>query len=288
MDGQLKNTTQLLDEYMAYIQDDSRVKKTPLGFEKLDELLNGGVPNGLITLGAIPSIGKTTFMLQVADNMASIENTKVLFFSLEMSRFDLISKSLSRLSYQMEDLEQLTCDELLSNDEAIDYNAIKQSYEPMANNLYTIDYLYKIEDITAFINQFRDAFPTENVVVIIDYLQYILCGNSNDKQAIDLITKKLKELSKELGITIIAISSLNRANYSGSISMESFKESGSIEYTSDILIGLEYINSNANEREFEAKKCPRKVAISVIKNRYGRLGKINFDFYTKYNTYIEK
>ena len=205
-----------------------------------------------------------------------------------MSRFDLISKSLSRLSYQMEDLEQLTCDELLSNDEAIDYNTISERYEPMANNLYTIDYLYKIEDITSFINQFRDAFSNENVVVIIDYLQYILCSNSNDKQAIDLITKRLKELSKELGITIIAISSLNRANYSGNITMESFKESGSIEYTSDILMGLEYINTNATDRDVEAKKCPRKVAISIIKNRYGSLGKINFDFYTKYNTYVEK
>ena len=284
----LKNTTQLLSEYMAYIQDDTKVKRTPLGFNKLDNLLNGGVPNGLITLGAIPSIGKTTFMLQVADNIASMENTKVLFFSLEMSRFDLISKSLSRLSYQMEDLEQLTCDELLSNDEAIDYNTISERYEPMANNLYTIDYLYKIEDITSFINQFRDAFSNENVVVIIDYLQYILCSNSNDKQAIDLITKRLKELSKELGITIIAISSLNRANYSGNITMESFKESGSIEYTSDILMGLEYINTNATDRDVEAKKCPRKVAISIIKNRYGSLGKINFDFYTKYNTYVEK
>lgn len=284
----LKNTTQLLEEYMAYIQDDTKVKRTPLGFNRLDTLLNGGVPNGLITLGAIPSIGKTTFMLQVADNIASMENTKVLFFSLEMSRFDLISKSLSRLSYQMEDLEQLTCDELLSNDEAIDYNTIRQRYEPMANNLYTVDYLYKIEDITAFINQFRDAFPNENVVVIIDYLQYILCGNNNDKQAIDLITKRLKELSKELGITIIAISSLNRANYSVNITMESFKESGSIEYTSDILLGLEYINTNATDRDVEAKKCPRKVAISIIKNRYGSLGKINFDFYTKYNTYVEK
>ena len=282
------NTTKLLEEYMAYIQDETKVKRTPLGFNKLDNLLNGGVPNGLITLGAIPSIGKTTFMLQVADNIASMENTKVLFFSLEMSRFDLISKSLSRLTYQCEDLEQLTCDELLSNDEAIDYNTIAQRYEPMANNLYTIDYLYKIEDITAFINQFRDAFPNENVVVIIDYLQYILCSNSNDKQAIDLITKRLKELSKELGITIIAISSLNRANYGGNITMESFKESGSIEYTSDILMGLEYINTNATDRDVEAKKCPRKVAISVIKNRYGSLGKVNMDFYTKYNTYVEK
>lgn len=103
-----------------------------------------------------------------------------------------------------------------------------------------------------------------------------------------MITKSLKELSKSLGITIVAISSLNRANYSGSITMESFKESGSIEYTSDVLIGLEYTNSNGNDRDYEARKKPRKITLSIIKNRYGALGKINFDFNTKYNTFIEK
>ena len=112
MDIEIKNTTEILQDYLNYIQDEVKIKKTPLGFEKIDKLLNGGLPNGLITLGAIPSLGKTTFMLQVADNMASLDNTKVLFFSLEMSRYNLISKSLSRLTYLNENLQDLTYDEL--------------------------------------------------------------------------------------------------------------------------------------------------------------------------------
>lgn len=266
-----------------------KIKKTPLGFEKIDKLLNGGLPNGLITLGAIPSLGKTTFMLQVADNMASLENTKVLFFSLEMSRYNLISKSLSRLTYLNENLQDLTYDELEFNNENVDFISILADYEPIANNLYTIDYIYDIRDIVAFITQFRECNSNSNVVVIIDYLQYILCGGGNDKQAIDLITKRLKELSKSLGITIVAISSLNRANYDGTITMESFKESGSIEYTSDILMGLEYTNKiTSNDRDYEAKKNPRKVSLNIIKNRYGALGKVNLEFNMKYSTFIEK
>ena len=137
--------------------------------------------------------------------------------------------------------------------------------------------------------QDKDLHEDNNIVVIIDYLQYILYGNNgSDKQVIDIITKRLKELAKELNICIIEISSLNRTNYSGSITMESFKESGSIEYTSDILMGLEYINNGANEREHEAKRNPRKITLSVIKNRYGALGKINFDFYTPYHTFLQK
>jgi replicative DNA helicase len=289
VDIEIKNTTEILQDYLNYIQDEVKIKKTPLGFEKIDKLLNGGLPNGLITLGAIPSLGKTTFMLQVADNMASLENTKVLFFSLEMSRYNLISKSLSRLTYLNENLQDLTYDELECNNENVDFNSILADYEPIANNLYTIDYIYDIRDIVAFITQFRECNTNSNVVVIIDYLQYILSGGGNDKQAIDLITKRLKELSKSLGITIVAISSLNRANYDGTITMESFKESGSIEYTSDILMGLEYTNKiTSNNRDYEAKKNPRKVSLNIIKNRYGALGKVNLEFNMKYSTFIEK
>ena len=289
MNTELRNTTEILEDYLSYIQDDKQVKKVRTGFNKLDNLLNGGLPNGLITLGAIPSLGKTTFALQVADNMASMENTKVLFFSLEMTRFDIISKSLSRLSYLTDELENYTFDDLLSNNDDVDFTTLLSKYEPIANNLYTIDYIYDIRDIEAFIRQFNDLHKNENIIVIIDYLQYILCGNNgNDKQVIDTITKRLKELAKDLNICIIEISSLNRTNYSGSITMESFKESGSIEYTSDILMGLEYVNNGANEREYEAKRNPRKITLSVIKNRYGALGKINFDFYTTYHTFIEK
>lgn len=289
MNTELKNTTDTLQDYLSYIQDDTQVKKIRTGFDKLDNLLNGGLPNGLITLGAIPSLGKTTFALQVADNMDNMENTKVLFFSLEMTKFDIISKSLSRISYLADELGNYTFDDLLSNDEKVDYEVLLSNYEPIANNLYTIDYIYDIRDVEAFIRQFKNLHENDNVAVIIDYLQYILCGNNgNDKQVVDITTKELKELAKELNICIIEISSLNRTNYSGSISMESFKGSGSIEYTSDILMGLEYVNNGANERECEAKRNPRKVTLSVIKNRYGALGRVNFDLYTTYHTFLQK
>ena len=286
---EIKNTTEMLQEYIRYIQDDTQVKKIPTNFNRLDNLLNGGLPNGLITLGAIPSLGKTTFTLQLADNMASMENTKVLFFSLEMSLFDLMSKSLSRLSFTNDDIENYTYDELLSNKEDINYNNLFERYTPIANNLYIIDNTYNIDNIRNCIVEFRENNPNSNIVVVIDYLQYITCGNNgNDKQVIDMITKRLKELSKQLNLVIVAISSLNRANYSGNITMESFKESGSIEYTSDILIGLEYTNNGSNDRDMEARKNPRRITLNVLKNRYGALGKINMDFNTTYSTFFEK
>lgn len=289
MSNDIVNTTDILQDYLDYIKDDTKAKKTPTYFNKLDSVLNGGLSNGLITIGAIPSLGKTTFMLQVADNMAQRENTKVLFFSLEMTRYDIITKSLSRLSHQINPQNSYTFNDLISNDDKVDYEAILEAYKPIANNLYIIDNLYDIREIEAYILNFKNVHPNTNIIVVVDYLQYILCKSStSDKQVVDIITKKLKEISKANNITIIAISSLNRANYSNDITMESFKESGSIEYTSDILIGLEYTNNTGNDREYEARKNPRKISLKIIKNRYGALGVINYDFNTMYHTFTER
>lgn len=281
------NTEDIIKDYIEYIKDNTKTKKTPTYFNKLDTLLNGGLPKGLIIIGAIPSLGKTTFTLQIADSMAQQEDTKVLFFSLEMTKYEIITKSLSRLSYQIEGQDSYTFDDLISNNDNVDYEAILEAYRPIAKDLYIIDDIYDITSISQYIGQFKSLNPNNNIVVFIDYLQYILCNTStNDKQIIDIITKRLKEIAKANNITIVAISSLNRASYSNSITMESFKESGNIEYTSDILIGLEY--TNANDREYEARKNPRKISLKVIKNRKGALGVINYDFNTTYNTYTER
>ena len=178
---------------------------------------------------------------------------------------------------------------MVSNKDDIDYKKLFEKYTNIEDNLYIIDNKKKKKSIGDCIDLFRENNPSHNIVVVIDYLQYILCGNNgNDKQVIDTITKRLKELSKMLNISVIAISSLNRANYGGGITMESFKESGSIEYTSDILIGLEYTNNNANDRDMEARKNPRRITLTILKNRYGALGKVNYDFFTTHHTFIEK
>lgn len=281
-------SNELLNKYIDYIKSDNQLKRTPTGFNKLDNLLNGGFSNGLTCLGAISSLGKTTFALQLADNMAKLENTKVLFFSLEMTNFDLISKSLSRLSFLNEEFNNYTYDDFMYGNNYDNIAPILKEYEELIENISYIDNVYDIRGISDNIKQFREENPNNNIIVFIDYLQYVVCGSSlNDKQAIDISVKTLKHLAKQLDITIIAISSLNRANYGNEIEMESFKESGNIEYTCDLLMGLELANLNYDKKE-ELKKIPRKVNLSIIKNRYGKLGKIKYDFYTTYNTFVEK
>ena len=85
--------------YLEEIKRASRYQLKKTGFKLLDEELNGGIREGLYFIGAIPSLGKTTFTLQLADNIAK-QNNKVIIFSLEQSRFELVSKAISRLTWE--------------------------------------------------------------------------------------------------------------------------------------------------------------------------------------------
>lgn len=99
-----KYNNKTIDYYIgtSYLEEIKRASRYPLkktGFKLLDEELNGGIREGLYFIGAIPSLGKTTFTLQLADNIAKQKN-KVIIFSLEQSRFELVSKAISRLTWE--------------------------------------------------------------------------------------------------------------------------------------------------------------------------------------------
>ena len=92
----LKNSSAShLQEFIDGIKSSVNTQYFPTGFEKLDSILGGGLFEGLVTVGAISSLGKTSLILQIADQVAQSE-TDVLIFSLEMARTELMSKSISR------------------------------------------------------------------------------------------------------------------------------------------------------------------------------------------------
>ena len=102
--------------------------------------------------------------------------------------------------------------------------------------------------------------------------------------------KILKQLARDESIAVLAISSLNRENYYGKISMQAFKESGAIEYSSDILLGLQLQGTGTADFDVnEAKrKNPREVELHFLKNRNGVMSKpILFNYYPTFNFYKE-
>ena len=144
-------------------------------------------------------------------------------------------------------------------------------------------------------------------VVFVDYLQMLaLTEHLSDKQNVDKAVLELKRISRDFNIPVIGISSFNRENYSTSVNLTSFKESGAIEYSSDVLIGLQYdfmlpqlaetktTRAERIEREqqsnFEksANGKPVTIELKVLKNRNGAKGNTFFNFWERYNCFDKK
>ena len=295
-----------LKDFVDGISESVNTEVIPTGFEVLDNMLDGGLYEGLYGIGAISSLGKTTFALQMADQIAS-QGHEVLVFSLEMSRNELIAKSISRntlrrvkqsggnMQHAKTTRSIMSCKKYNSYCQA-EKELIRASindYEKIAGNIFIRE---GIGDVTAetIAEQVREHIESGHKppVVIVDYLQILSPKNEKwtDKQNTDSAVLTFKRLSRDYKIPVIVISSFNRENYSVKVSMQAFKESGAIEYSTDVLIGLQLKGvGNKNFDIDQAKsKNPREVEAVILKNRNGRTGgRIGFDFFAMFNYFAE-
>lgn len=283
------------------------IKKISTGFPQLDKKIGGGLYSGLYVVGAGSSIGKTTFIQQIADNIAE-KGKKVLFFSLEMGKNEMLSKTIIRELYKKNSNLEIGSRDLLNGvfneniwDELVN-NA--DNINKITENIYYIEGTFEttIKDIVNISTKFKEIYG-QAPVIIIDYLQVIAPINSRlgDKQNVDMNISELKRLSRNLDTPVIAISSVNRQNYLSYIDFQSFKESGSIEYGADVVIGLQLNaiheitqmrESQLNEKREVYNKAksetPREVEIVILKNRYGSAtGTHNYEYEPKYNLFVE-
>ena len=289
--GKPDNVLYYIDNFMnGEIEAFKQEIKT--GFSTLDEAL-GGLYSGLYCIAAISSLGKTTFAAQMADQIAA-SGHDVIFFSLEQSRLEIVSKSLARITAQRD--KQLAVSSL----------AIRRGYKPDQVKEALTEYKKTVGDRLSivegnfncdafYIGDYLRRFVKNNYsrpVAVIDYLQILQAArpdgssrSQSTKDAIDSTVTELKRISRELDITIFIISSVNRANYLTPIDFESLKESGGIEYTCDVIIGLQLAclnedifdkRDNIKERRDRIKEAkaetPRKIEAICLKNRYGATG----------------
>lgn len=266
----------------------------PTGFDKLDSSLDRGLYEGLIVLGAIPSLGKTTFALQMALQMAEAGN-HVYFYSLEQSARELTIKLLSnKMSRPIADIRRIAwsfCKDQHISEQ--DYNDFVEASDRLhkLNNLHIIERCRSAEAIAKDVQR-RYYRTGKQAMIIIDYLQILETPGARltDKQAVDQNITALKRLSAEFHVPVMAISNLNRENYDKDITMKAFKESGGIEYSTDVLLGMQFTAMQENKDNIELDKLkeanPRKVQIKILKNRNGISGKwINFDYNAEINQF---
>jgi replicative DNA helicase len=300
------STAHHLQSFINGIAESVNTPFIPTGFNKLDGVLDGGLYEGLYIVGAISALGKTTFITQIADNIAQ-SGHDVLIFSLEMARAELMAKSISRHTLEItlesggDTRNAKTTRGITTGKRYADYSkaerelieAAIKAYGQYAERIFISE---GIGDIGAA--QVREAvqkhisFTGRTPTVIIDYLQ-ILAPHSErmtDKQNTDKAVMELKRISRDYKTPVLAISSFNRQNYNSSVTMEAFKESGAVEYSSDVLIGLQL--ARAGEQGFNAteekKKDPRNIELVILKNRNRRTGdKLIFDYFPLFNYFKE-
>lgn len=255
------------------------------GFPVLDKLSNG-LYAGLYVIAATSSLGKTTLALQIADNLAAAGHD-ILFFSLEQSRLELITKSFSRLLKQ-EKNESVSSLTLRTGADPERLRAAAELYKSSIGdhmNVIEGNFGCNIDFIKSYVKEYiskNESTP----IVFVDYLQILQPSTelktSTTRESIDQTVTALKRLSRDYGLTVFIISSVNRSNYMQPIDFESLKESGGIEYTADVIWGLQLqclndvlFNSKEKIKEKrelikEAKAAnPRQIQLVCLKNRYG-------------------
>lgn len=299
-----------LQDFVNGISASVNTPYTPTGFPKLDEVLDGGLYEGLYIIGAIPSLGKTTLALQIADQIAQ-QGQDVLIFSLEMARTELMAKSISRLTLvntlnhvfdsngstrNAKTARGITTGSRYANysqqEHELIQNAIK-TYGEYAGNIYINEGIGNIgaAEIRETVEN-HILFTGKTPVILIDYIQILMQQDTRttDKQNIDKAVIELKRISRDYKAAVIGISSFNRENYSQAVSMKAFKESGGIEYSSDLLIGLQL--KGAGAKDFDANtakdKNPREIELVILKNRNGATGKtLAYEYYPLFNYFRE-
>lgn len=301
------STAHYLQSFIDGIADSVNTPYIPTGFKKLDAVLDGGLYEGLYIVGAISSLGKTTLITQIADQIAQA-GQDVLIFSLEMARAEIMAKSISRHTLQQVltsggDIRNAkTTRGITTGKRYENYNKTERdlingaivAYSQYAEHIYISEGIGDIgaEQIRETVKQ-HILFTGNTPVVIIDYLQILApySERATDKQNTDKAVMELKRISRDYKTPVIGISSFNRANYREAVTMEAFKESGAIEYSSDVLIGLQL--EGAGKKEFDAneakKKSPREIELVILKNRNGSTGdKLGYRYYPLFNYFEEK
>lgn len=244
----------------------------PCGIGELDRMITGLNKSDLIILGARPGMGKTSFALNIARNVAVNASKTVCFFSLEMTRDQLAQRMLS--SEAGIKSEKLRTGEL----EPDEWTRLAQA----GDNLSKAE-IYFDETSTITVPEMKAKLRRMRRVdlVIIDYLGLMKSAKQTESrvQEVSEITRNLKIMAKELKVPVIACAQLSRGTETKGKShrpaLSDLRESGSIEQDADIVLFLYRDTYYDGEKEDDADRSdPNAAECIVAKNRHGEIGTV--------------
>lgn len=290
----------LMNDLLNDMRDFQESGTIKTGYSNIDAITN--LYPGLYAIGAISSLGKTTFIHQMADQLAAA-GENVLYFSYEQSTLELVSKSLSRIMAQNDFTSAMTSLQIRKTRDVSNISDAIQIYNTYSKNMTIVecDFSATIDDIVTYVNNYITQKQVKPVVII-DYLQVISNDNTkhSTKEAVDTNVKRLKQLQEDHKIAVLVISSVNRQNYLTQIDYESFKESGGIEYTADVVWGLQLAvlhdeifdkQSKLNEKRKKVRDAkaeePRRIEVCCLKNRFGISSySCMFNYYPQFDYFV--
>ena len=276
-----------LDKIEAASKTSGSVTGIPTGFLDLDYKTAGLQPSDLILVAARPSMGKTAFVLNIAQHVAFKANKSVAIFSLEMSKEQLVHR-LFALEPQV-DAQSLRTGNLKEND----WEKLIESAGIIGRSNLIIDDTpgISISELRSKCRKFKLEQGLD--LIIIDYLQLMtgrVGGRSESRQQeISEISRALKGVARELNVPVIALSQLSRAveqRPDHRPMMSDLRESGAIEQDADVVMFI-YRDDYYN-KDTELKNVAE---IIIAKQRNGAIGTINLTWlpqYTKFANYLKE
>lgn len=292
--GDLQKISDLLEESASHIYSLSKQKSTvtglTTGYPQLDKMTTGLHPDELIIIAARPAMGKTAFVLNIAQNVAVKNDATVAIFSLEMGAESLVNRMLC--AEGSINANHLRTGEL-SEDE---WRSLWMAMQSLDKASIYIDDTPGIQVPEIRAKCRRLAKQTGNLgLIVIDYLQLIEGGNAeNRQQEVSEISRQLKKLAKELQCPVIALSQLSRGveqRQDKRPVLSDIRESGSIEQDADIVSFLYrddyYDHDDDDQAPDPAADEPSlsETEIIIDKNRSGPRGTVKLLFNKTYNKF---
>ena len=277
----IDSTQSILDERSQKVGD---VTGTSTGFTDFDQITTGLHEDNLIIIAARPAMGKTTFALNIAQNVAKSSDKAVAIFSLEMGAESLVERMLSAEglipSYHVR----------TGNLSKSEWRRMISAQERLAKGKIFIDDTAGIR--ISEIRSKAKRLAQENGglgLIVIDYLQLIEGrGRENRQQEVSEISRQLKIIAKELKVPVIALSQLSRGvdqrNDKRPI-LSDLRESGSIEQDADIVA---FLYREAYYKRDEQEEPDNVTELILEKNRHGSLGTVQLYFLKEYAKFANK
>ncbi len=270
------------DRLNELAQSDSAIPGLSTGLRDLDAKINGLNKGNLLLVAARPAMGKTSFALNMALNVAKKYKKTVAFFSLEMSREELAMRLLSSESFV--DSQKMATGKLTEEE----WVKIGMASSALSQTDIRVDDNggITVAEMNAKLRRLDNLG-----LVVIDYLQLMQgsgYGRSNDNrvQVVSDISRSLKVMAKELNVPVVCLSQLNRAAEGRSDKrpvLSDLRESGSIEQDADSVMMLyrdDYYNPNSEEKN--VAEC------IVAKNRHGEIGTVKLQWLPQYTTFADR